>query len=132
MANKEFAEFKISLNKIYDLSYKNNGELMAMNEHLKNLNGKVATHSQKLSDNEKKFSQIYKDFRTREDMQMSACLITKDKFQTQLEKLKDDAIADSRKQEQEIWGVKLKLIGMVTIIITVISLVFQFAGELIK
>ena len=126
MAKKEVDYFKEKLDKIYDVTYQNNGELVGIKEHLKTLNGKVAIHQEKLTESEKRFTQVYDDFRAREDLQKNALDTYKEKMQCEIAKMKQDMTEDSRIQEREIWGVKIKLIGLVTIITTLVTAIVNF------
>lgn len=126
MVKKDFDYFKERLDKIYDISYQNNGELIGIKEHLKTLNGKVATHQEKLAESEKRFAQVYDDFRSREDLQKSSFEVYKEKMQCEIDKIKKEMTDDSRTQEREIFGVKLKLIGLVTVLTTIVAGVVNF------
>ena len=115
MAKEDMTYFKERLDKIFEISYQNNSELVGIREHLKTLNGKVASHEQRFTD-------VYQEFKN----QSATRALCQEKIAATFEKVKDEATEDSRKQEREIWGVKIKLIGLVTILTTIITGVVNF------
>jgi len=115
MAKEDMTYFKERLDKIFEISYQNNSELVGIREHLKTLNGKVASHEQRFTD-------VYQEFKN----QSAARALCQEKIASTFEKVKDEATKDSRKQEREIWGVKIKLIGLVTILTTIVTGVLNY------
>ncbi len=110
MAKKDIDAFNSRFDKVIEGLTEIKVETARISEHLKTLNGKVAGHEQR-------FIETYQEFK---DIKNGKA-ICQENFRNALEKIKSDAAEKDDEQDKEMWGVKIKLIGLVSVITTIIT-----------
>lgn len=127
MAKKEIDAFNIRFDKVIEGLTEIKVEAAGIREHLKTLNGKVASHEQRFTD-------VYQEFQNNRNTRSNY----QESFRNEIEKLRNEYIKNDKEQDDEtkkvekmLWETKIQLAGIAVVVPIIISLIMWLMSKLI-